>query len=403
MFNSSTRMASLVLAFGIFFAFSCSTTETTVTNQQNSSPVQSYDQQLQELNYRIAESPGQGELYIKKAKILSEYSATFSNPAQRLPLYRNLKDLSLSDQGNLPEIEAIIKSAWNKEHSSGLRELQEQTETNLQEHPSIIAHFDNAITLIPDSLQTYFLKATTLYRTGNLHDAIGTLETAKNFTAENHSEIDEKIAYLNLESGNVQEAISMYNQLAETYPDVEHYQNGLINALIINEQHEDAITMLRELSETYPVRFFYRESLATETYFLVKKESESLLQSDPDQTNISENLDRIISYLDESHELFNSLSSQIPVHEEGTLRIAAFYKNSAILLGTLTDELPLKQDEQEMLEDRYINFLEHSLPLWERLTEMNPDNMDYILNLQEVYRTLGMDEEADAIERSITF
>ncbi|MCC5941986.1 MAG: hypothetical protein JJU37_10635 [Balneolaceae bacterium] len=396
----STRMASLALAFGIFFAISCSSTEPIVTSQPQSTPELSYEQQLREIDNKIAESPENEELRIEKARLLTSYAASYSSPEQRISLYRNLKDLS---QRNNPEIDSIIKSAWNKEHSTGVRLLQEQSDTNLQNSNAIVAHFDNAITLIPDSLQSYTLKATTLYRIGNLHDAIETLEIAKENTDANPAKIDEKIAYLNLESGNLQEAVVMYHQLSEAYPDNDHYRNGLINAMIINEQHEDTIAMLRELSESYPARFFYQESLATETYFLVKKESELLLQTDPDQTNLSQQLNRIISYLDESHELFTSLSSQAPVNEESTLRIAAFYKNSAQLLGTLADELPIEESEQEMLEERFIAFLEHSLPSWERLTEMNPDNMDYLLNLQEVYRFLGMDEEADAIERSINF
>lgn len=403
MIHLSTRTVGLALAFGIFFAISCTSTENVVQAPQEQSSEPTYDEQLLSLEKRISESPDNQRLYVEKAQLLSDYAASFGSPDQRLNLYRNLKDLSSGARGNHPEIISIKRNAWHKEHSSGVRLLQQSSDISHGQAQTIVAHFDNAITLIPDSLQTYNLKATTLYRIGNLHAAIESLETAKSFKEGSTSNLDEKIAYLHLESGNIQEALSIYNRLSERYPDDENYRNGLINALILNEQHEEVIAILKELSELYPARFFYQEALATETFFLVKKKSEQLLQSDPEELNIEEELNIITTYLNESHSMFNSLSSDAPVYEESTLRIAAFYKNSASLLSSLADELDIETAKREELETMYITFIEYSLPSWERLTEINPNNLDYLVNLKEVYQALGMDEEADAIERSLNF
>lgn len=396
-------MAGFALAFGIFFAISCTSTENVVQTQQDNSSEETFDEQLRNVNERITQTPDNQQLYVEKARLLSNYAATFSSPDQRLILYKNLRDLSNENSGNQPEIVSIKKDAWNKEHSSGLQLLQKDSDIFHEQSQTIIAHFDNAITLIPDSLQTYNLKATTLYRIGNLHAAIETLETAKSFKTISTSNLDEKIAYLHLESGNIQEALSFYNQLSEAYPDDENYRNGLINALILNEQHEEAVAILKDLSEQYPARFFYREALATETFFLVKNRSEELLQSDPDELNVEENLNTIIAYLNDSHSIFNALSSDAPVNEESALRIAAFYKNSAHMLSTLADELEIEAEKKEELEAMYLAFIENSLPSWERLTEINPNNLDYLVNLKQAYQALGMDEEADAIQRSINF
>lgn len=393
-------MVSLVLTFGIFFALSCSTIENTEIPQQESSPQHTYDQQLRDLNNQISQSPGDTHLHEKKAELLFDYATSFSTPQQRLPLYANLHDLSGEDRSN-QKINSIIKKAWSSEHSSGIRLLQQDESNEFVQQ--IIAHFDNAITLIPDTLVTYSLKAATLYENGNLHSAIETLETAKAKTGGNEEQLDEKIAYLNLESGNLQEAVLIYHSLTESNPDNEHYKHGLINAMIINEQHEDVISILRRLSEEFPARIAYQEALATETFFFVKKESEYLLLSDPESSDISGGVATIISYLEEAHTIFNSLSSQVPLNEENTLRLAAFYKNSATIIGTLANELPLDDDKKEELEIVYIDFLEQSLPSWERLSELNPDNIDYLLNLKQVYEYLGMDEESEAVERSLTF
>ncbi len=396
-------MAGLALAFGIFFAISCTSTENIVQTPHEHSSEPTYDEQLRNINEQISISPDNQRLYVEKAQLLSGYAASFGSPGQRLNLYKNLRDLSTGNHGNQPEITSIKKNAWNKEQSNGVRLLQEDSDISHEQAQIIIAHFDNAITLIPDSLQTYNLKATTLYRIGNLHAAIETLETAKTFKTGSTSNLDEKIAYLHLESGNIQEALSLYNQLSEAYPDDENYLNGLINALILNEQHEEAISILKELSEQYPARFFYQEALATETFFLVRKKSEELLQSNPDELNVEEKLNMITTYLSDSHSIFDALSSDAPIHEESTLRIAAFYKNSASLLSSLADELEIEAEIKEELEEMYLTFTEKSLPSWERLAEINPNNLDYLVNLKEVYQALGMNEEADAIERSINF
>ena len=47
--------------------------------------------------------------------------------------------------------------------------------------------------------------------------------------------------------------------------------------------------------------------------------------------------------------------------------------------------------------------MEYSLPIWERLAELNPENMGYISNLHQVYLELGMNEDAESLERSYNF
>ncbi|MDR9365242.1 MAG: hypothetical protein RI575_07890 [Balneolaceae bacterium] len=49
------------------------------------------------------------------------------------------------------------------------------------------------------------------------------------------------------------------------------------------------------------------------------------------------------------------------------------------------------------------SFMEYALPLWERLAEINSDNLGYINNLYQVYLELDMQEEAESIERSYNF
>lgn len=392
-----------MLAFGIFFTLSCSTLENTETHRDLSAQ-ENYNNQLRDINLQIEGSPNDRQLKSQKAEILINFASSYSDPFSRKPLYVNLRELADEADGSNPAITNTLKKAWNNEQNSAVRLLQKDDSDGFDDtFHEIIAHFDNAITIIPDSLVTYRLKANTLYKNGSLHDAIQTLETAKANTGKDEAEIDEKIAYLNLESGNLNEAVVIYSSLADRFPDNEHFKHGLINALIINEQHEAAVELLQELSEKYPTRFFYRESLATETYFLIRKELENLLIGETNSEMIRDDLDSIYKLLDEAHTLFTSLSSQAPVQEENTLRMAAFYKNSASIIDTIINELELQNEEKEIFEDQYIQFLEHALPAWERLAELNPGNIDYLINLREVYQNLGMDDDAEAVERSLNF
>lgn len=403
----NTRMAILTgIAFGIFFTLSCATVEQSNTPAESVSSSNSYDVQIAELNQRIRSNPGNEELRVKKAEILYEYAHTMRNPAHRKPVYQNLRataDDVRSLQNARVKVDDILKRAWNSEQSSGIRLLQEDRSETYDTHfDNIIAHLDNAIVIIPDSLVTYSLKSTTQYRRGHLNEAINTLIAANSIARETRPEIKEKLAYLYLESGKHSESISIYTELTNQFPDRDYYIHGLVNALIVNNEHDTAVTILRNLSVQYPARTNYRMSLATELFYIFSAKVNQLT-GNPDNTVSSENdINETIRILEESREIFSSLDSVIPSNEENNFRLGTFYMRASHLLHHLS-ELDIEDELAEDLRSKSNEYMQSSLPYWEHLTEMTSENMEYMNILRGVYLELGMNEEADSIERAFNF
>jgi predicted Zn-dependent protease len=403
-----TRTASALLAFGIFFTISCATTEQTGTSEVPPSAEQDFDMQLLDIDRQIEENPASIDLRVQKADLLVDAAKKEPEPEQRKPYYQNLRDAAQSAfyqfGDETKELDEVLARAWSHEQSNGVRLLQQDESEMFDTHfNSIISHFENAITIIPDSLVTYSLKATTYYRHGNLNEAIQTLQTAQSVSAESKPELSEKLAYLHLESGNLDESVRLYRKLAENQPDDEYIMHGLANAYMLNNQHEEAADLLQSLADKYPSRHNYKEALATEIYFIFEKEADQLLLDQQSRDPGNQPVEQLVNMLEDIHSIFESLKTNIPANEENTFRMAAFYKNSSLKLREITDSLTADEEFREEIAELEKNHLEISLPLWERLADMNPDNMEYLTGLRNVYQNLGMEEEAESVERSINF
>lgn len=393
------RMLSLVLTFGIFFTLSCSTVRNTET-ENSSDDETTLQEQISDINREISENPQNIDLQVEKAQLLHRYSQTFSAPQNRNPVYLNLRDIadSYSSDSEISEpLNEILFEAWHNEQQSGISLLQEDEANWSEEEVSrITAHFENAITLIPDSLQAYNLLATTQYQHGSVDQAIQVLEQAEQQRDSYNPAIAEKLAYLYLESGNLAEAERRYRDLVEFNPDKLLFKHGLINVLILSDKHEETIEMLEELSDEYPTRYSYQESLATELYYLFESKTNAYVSGNSNNELSDEDREELTSLLSSVHSIFETIQESLPTSEENLLRMASFYKKAADRLGQLPDE-------DGELDEMETDFMEYSLPLWERLVEINPENLGYINNLHQVYLNLDMQEDAESIERSYNF
>lgn len=396
------RMSSLVLAFGIFFSISCSNLQNTQTSDSSNSTEESLQEQIETVNRQIAENPDNSELKVEKANLLFRYSQTLDDPSNRNPAYVNMRDITdnLSTQSeNSPQLDEIMQKAWRTEQSRGIELLQkEQSDQSENEVGDIIAHFQNAITIIPDSLKTYHVLATTHYQHGNLNQAIETLELADLQSNQTNPEIKEKLAYLYLESGDLAEAEQRYRELVEDYPEKLLYKHGLINVLMLSNKHDQTIELLEELSGEYPTRYAYQESLATELYYLFKNRTDQYVENGANIEISEDEREELTSMLNAIHSIFESIQETLPTTEENLFRIATFYKNTAIRLKKISEN-----SENEVFSELQTEYMKFSLPLWERLAELKPENLGYISNLHQVYLELEMDEDAESLERSYNF
>lgn len=404
----TTRMASLLLAFGIFFTVSCA-----VFEKSESYETQPYlhqlDEQLKTVNQELESDPDNIELRIKKAELLAEYASLQSNPSDRYPIYQNLYSLNTltgeNDRREIADITDILVKTWAAEQSSGIRLLQSDRgsgETN-QYYYDILAHFDNAIVLQPDSSVTYNLMATTFYESGSISNAIETLAKAVERTENPKPIVLEKLAYLHLESGNTDHAIVIYEKLVNENPNDQQLIHGLTNAYMISERHLDAIARLTLLSEEFPTRYNYKEALATQLYFVFADRSTQLLNEIDSSTDVDDNINDLQQLSNQIHNLFDSIRNSIPVNEESLYRMGTFYNNSISKFSRINPLVPITSDKGAELLSTIQNYRTTSIVIWERLVELNPDNMEYVYILYDLYQDEGMTEEADSIERSYNF
>lgn len=402
----NARMASLVLVIGIFFAISCATTGSTDREAPEQNRSTSLENELERINNDLADNPGNEELILQKAELLDNLAQSYSEPEPRAPFYKNLRDLAdgpgISGSDRESELNNVLARSWNREQSSGVKLLQDTDEDLPQnQYDRIIAHLNNATAIMPDSTVTYTLLATTYYRSGHVNNAINTLTKANQVEDGNAPQIQEKLAYLYLETGEIDQSIQIYESLTENNPDDPYLRHGLANAYILNEQHHDAVSQLRLLTEDYPTRYTYLESLSTELFFIFQEEVQHFTNAQNGSSATDEQIQTAIGYLEEIDSIFDTLTERLPQSEEILFRMASTYKNASILLSDLMPYL------DESLQDYLAHFpdeyLEKSISHWERLIELNPDNSDYYNNLYQVYVRLNMDEEAESIERAFNF
>lgn len=392
-------MASTMLAIGLFFAVSCSHFQSSSQEESPESTLESYTQQLEEVNADLESNPDDPALQLQKADLLVAIAFETTRPGDRRPFYQNLRDLSdqhrFTDGPSQSDFDRLTTKAWTAEQGDGVRLLQQSEPENHPQLDQIVAHLENAITVNPDSLSSYNLLANTHYRNGKLNKAISVLEDADQITEESSKELREKLAYLYLESGSIDRSITLYEELAEMPSVSAHIRHGLANAYMLNRQHTDAIRVLTRLTHDFPSRYEYQEALATERYFRLLEEIDGIVSR---QELTDEDLSLVISTAEEIDGLFATLKENVPSSEETLLRSGAFYKNTA---QRLTEISSLgSEDQTGELQVTREDLLVKALPIWEKLTENHSENMDYVRNLYIVYTELEMDEEAESLQRS---
>ena len=399
-------MVSLLLTFGIFFALSCSTFQSSTESPQSLFEAGSYDSALQSVNDEIRDNPEDLDLQLLKATILQKVAVENYQPENRKSVYRNLRstadEISFKTDVYQNRTDSILTSAWMHEQSAGVRLLQQDGTSTFDEHfDTVIAHFKNAVTIIPDSIVTYNLMATTYYRHGNLSEAISTLESIEETGYSRPPETCEKLAYLYLEAGRIGESIEIYEMLSANHPDTEIYQQGLVNSYILGDMHTDAIALLEDLTGVYPNRVQYREALATERFYLLQRQVSNDIESAGSEALSDSEIDQIIDQLNEISSMYRDIDETLPSSEERQQRIAAFFVSSADLL----EEIRPVSDEsiETRLSDQRETFLRASIPYWQTLYEANSDRSAYAYSLIEVYNELGMEDEAELLQQQVNF
>jgi len=401
----STRTASVLLAFGFFFFISCSTKLNHVETALSSYEEERYEEALSSLNRSLEEDPANHKLLLLKGETLQQLALQRNEPGERLPYYRDMRRTLQSIGPESPnqvlnQKSELITTSWNHEHLAGAELFLELGDQSASEQDRILDHLQNAIEISPGSKDTYAVKAAFHYQNGELNRAVATLEQAKEALSDLPSEMEEKYAFLLLEEGEIQRAINIYSDLAQQHPDQEQIRHGLVNAYILDGQHDKSIELLRELVEAAPDNIAYHQALATELFFHLQQLVDHVRQdSEPVQSNdLYLTLENV---LEEAEHHYQVVMEHHPGSDEVTFVTAAFYKNSAQQLIRLSENRDLPFSDQ--LEEKALELLTRSVPVWQQLAETNPESSDIWRNMYQIYSMLGMSDEAEEAGSKVNF
>ncbi len=400
MTNFLTRTAGILLVFGFFFALlGCSTQVYTLEQTKETFDAGDYERALEKTNRLLREDPENESLHLLNARILKNIALRQEQPETRLNYYRemeySLDHLSASESNEwILESDNLRKYVWDEEYGAAERLLtQEDAGSFSQNFSPVIAHLKNALQVHPDNPKTYNLKATAYYRNGDLQLAVETLQTAYNQFDQLPVEMKEKLAFLLLEEGQLEKSIDLYQILLDEHPENDDIKHGLVNAYILNEQHDASIELLRELLASDQDNIPYHEALATELFFYIQTSVNDMAEGDFSDEELLARHENLMSDLDEAENLYQYVQENHPNPAEITFITAAFYKNTANHLITLANSGDTELSER--FKDKANELLSRSIPIWEQVAERNPENPEIWRSMYQIYSHLDMTEEAE--------
>lgn len=392
MIHFSTRIASLVLAFGFFIG--CSTLQSSNSNSEKDFSTKQLQQRIDSLDQQIKSGNTNPDLYYQKGKFLTELAQKRDNPVQRTSPYTDArKSLAQADelyQGS-EKVQELLKVTWSIEHNQGVKILQSDT-TGSPDFSRAAAHFNNATIIIPDSAISYKMKARAFYRDQQSQKAIKTLEDARQNADDIPTLLLEQLAFLYLENDQPKKAVEVYEQ-AESFSDRNlNLLHGLSNAYINAGQHKKAVDLLQQLIESDPENIVYSQTLSRELYFLAAEQLDNIASDISEDENSSIKISSADSLLNRSENQFKRILDENPEDEQLKLGFAKFYHNSASKYQQL---LPYVDSEtKQQLEEKIEQYLSSSVPLLEQLSEERPEDKEVWQSLYQAYSYLGMEEKA---------
>lgn len=399
--HSFTRIASAMLAFGFFI--SCSVLQ---SSQQKAKPSkdlskQQIQQKIDSLDQQIDSGDTTAALFHRKGSLLIKLAQKYNDPTRRTSLYADAKKTlqkatelyGNASKSRVDQVQEKLNITWSNEHNQGVQIFQSDTTNVSPDYVTAAAHFNNATTIIPDSAISYKMGARAYYKNQQPEKAIAVLENAQKNISNLPPLLLEQLAFLYLENNQPQKAVGIYEQ-AESFSDQNlNLLHGLSNAYINAGNHQKAAELLAQLTENEPQNVTYRQSLATEYYFVAENHLSEIVSKLREGTQIENSaFDTADSLLHRAENQFEETLEKKPDDQELKLSIATFYQNSASKYQQL---IPfVDRETKKQLEQKIKELLSSAIPLFEQITKQNPDNSNIWQNLYQAYSYLGMQEKA---------
>ncbi|MEP1150857.1 MAG: tetratricopeptide repeat protein [Balneola sp.] len=373
--STITRYASLVLVIGFFV--SCSSTKFSVDNLVDQ---ENYQEAIDKISIEISKNPS-SSLYFQKGKVhglaaqkdtvinrKSSYQSMISAFDSALVYQTELADNSIEE-----EIDSLNNYYWNLEHQTGLKEYESGTEQSLQ---TAIAHFNNAIVIDSEKVESYKSLSIALYNNDDLDGAINTLKKAESINNAD-SEVSENLGFLYLEMGNPEQSIFYYQKANQDPLKNKNIAFGLVNAYISQNRTSEAVTFLDQLIEEYPKEAKLHNVYGTQLYIQVSELFSNLKTSyASNDTSAAQTLRVEIEGLSQNAE--EQLVEAYKLDDssiEFTESLAVFYNNMSGNYFSLYKSA--FDSDKDDIKTKALSLTDFALDYYKKLVELNSENDSY--------------------------
>jgi tetratricopeptide (TPR) repeat protein len=363
---------------------------------------------------------------------------------RRAPHYRSAResfdraeDLFIQQEktGNERDFIPIqIIQIWADEYNSAVNLIiPDEGEPTPQGLQRSIHHLENAFAMEPDSLQTLDIMAEVYYMTGDIANAVASMEKALDLTGDNQDAFRYlRLNFFHMEAGNRDAALEIITRARQMFTDDIEVAQELANIYLQMGDLDNALVVVRELIERNPENAQYRMVFGTQIYQIVLDMGEDVRQQydiileasrelrteqrkpRPDASVVAQLTEQITMAEIRIEQLNDQIDDLTQQAEDELLVAAELAPDEDIIFNTLGviyqnraaaifDKRNATEDfDQADVYDREAReVLAKSLPFYERAAEIRPENTDYWLSLFRIYTTLGMTEKAlEAQEKS---
>jgi len=392
------------IAFGFFIG--CSLIGSSKKSESENTPptTAELEERLAELNNDLSGDPDDPEAYYQKGRVLNMLAHQLPDPENRTPYYRRLREslqksgsifTTSADRQGVEKVDELQKVSWSYEHNQGVEILRTDSTLRSRDFNRAAAHFNNAITIIPDSVVSYKMKAQAHYRNHEVDSAIETLEAADQRIGNPPSDLLEQLAYLYLEEKRHRQAIRLYER-AESFSNKNlNLIHGLANAYITAGEHSNAAELLQALVQNQPENVIYRESYGTELYNIARLKLDSVMSTDPsDSAAARQYYSQADTVMDQAAEQLKKARELNPESITLKKQLAYVYNNYASSLRQARSRF--SGAAQEEIDQQIEANLGHAITLFEQLVNQDPEQTrQYWEQLYQAYAYLGMQQKAN--------
>lgn len=373
--SNITRYASLVLAIGFFV--SCAGSKFSADNLINEG---NYQQAIDEISAELMKNPSaslyyqKGEVHGLMAKELTASERT-SDYSSMITAFDSARVYASNNQLNdIPEkVDSLTSLYWNMEHRNGLSEYQKETDESVR---IAIDHFNNAILIKPENIESYKSLSIALYNNDDIDGAISALQKAESIN-NSDTEIYESLGFLYLEIGNPEESIKYYRMADQDPVKNKNIAFGLVNAFISQNNTSDAISFLDKLIEEYPEEAKLHNVYGTQLYNQTFKLFSDLRTSYSDQDTVLSNSLRVeiegVSEQAENQliEAYKLQSTNIEFIES----LAVFYNNMSGNYFSIHEVA--FQEDKESLRKKALTLTDFAITYYTQLADSNAQESSY--------------------------